>query len=57
MTKKRVGPPFKDPRIVKTKCGYMLPNWLKDWIREQDEPAGVLIERVFIEKFNLKRPE
>jgi len=44
--KNKVGPPFKDPELVKSKCGYMLPKWLKDLIREQDEPAGVLIERV-----------
>lgn len=56
MTKK-AGPPFKDHKLVKSNCGYKLPNWLKDWIRDQDEPAGVLIERVLTKEFNLKRPE
>ncbi|MDH5394461.1 MAG: hypothetical protein OEY11_14850 [Gammaproteobacteria bacterium] len=51
------GRPFGNPRLVKVPVGYKLPRWLVDWIREQDEPAAVLIEEALIAKHDLRPPK
>ena len=45
-----------DPRMVKVPVGYKLPQWLVDWIREQDEPAAQLIEDALTKRHKLKLP-
>jgi len=52
--KNKAGAPKKDPEIVKSKCGYMLPKWLKDLIREHEMPAGVLIEQVLTKRIKMR---
>ncbi len=46
-----------DPRLVKIPVGYKLPRWLVEWLREQDEPAAVLIEAALLARHKLKPPK
>jgi len=39
------GRPPVDSLVKKVPTGYKLPQWLVDWMREQDKPAAVLIEQ------------
>jgi hypothetical protein len=43
--------------MVKVPVGYKLPQWLVDWIREQDTPAALLIEDALKRRHKLKPPE
>lgn len=52
------GRPPKPSHLKRERCGdYLLPRWLKDWIAQQPEPGGHVIEKVLIEKFDLKEPK
>jgi hypothetical protein len=37
--------------------GVRLPLWLIEWVRDQAEPAGRIIERALIQTYGLKRPD
>ena len=50
------GRPPIDPQMVKVPVGYKLPQWLVDWIREQDEPAAQLIEAALCKAHHLRPP-
>jgi hypothetical protein len=54
--RKGAGKPPIDKRMVKVPVGYKLPRWLVAWIREQDEPAAVLIEDALCKIYKLKPP-
>lgn len=51
------GRPYSDPRLLKVPVGYKLPQWLVDWLREQDDPSSVLIERALMKAYKLKPPK
>lgn len=55
--RKGAGRPPIDPRMVKISVGYKLPRWLVEWIRQQDEPAALLIEAALKMRHKLKPPE
>ena len=46
-----------DPQLVKINPGYKLSRWVIEWLRAQEEPAGPMLERALIEKYNLKPPQ
>ncbi len=50
------GRPPVDPALLKVPVGYKLPQWLVDWIREQDEPASQLIEAALCKVHRLRPP-
>jgi hypothetical protein len=51
------GRPQKSDRLRRVRCGDMtIPQWLHDWLMEQPEPAGHIVDKVLIEKFNLEPP-
>lgn len=50
------GRPPIDPQMVKVPVGYKLPQWLVDWIREQDEPAAQMIEAALCKEYRLRPP-
>lgn len=54
--RKGAGRPTIDPQMVKVPVGYKLPQWLVDWIREQDEPASQLIEAALCKVHRLHPP-
>jgi hypothetical protein len=37
--------------------GVRLPLWLIEWVRNQAEPSGRIIERALIKTYGLKRPK
>ena len=46
-------PPLSNKK-KRVRCGWMtLPQWLKDWLLNQEKPAGHIIEETLIEKFNI----
>lgn len=51
------GRPLGDPRLVKIPLGTKLPQWLVDWMRAQEEPIAVLIEKALRERHKLIPPE
>ena len=51
------GRPPADPLLKKVPTGYKLPQWLKGWLGEQEEPAAVLIEQALVAKHKLKPPK
>lgn len=55
--RKGAGRPPGDPDLVKVPVGYKLPRWLVDWLREQEEPAAVLIEDALRRRHKLKPPD
>jgi len=48
------GRPLADPFLKKVPVNYKLPQWLVDWIREQNESGAVLIEDALVKQHNLK---
>lgn len=54
--RKGAGRPPIDPRVVKIPVGYKLPRWLVEWIRQQDEPAALLVEEALCRRHGLKPP-
>lgn len=55
--RKGAGRPTIDPQLLKVPVGYKLPQWLVDWLREQDTPAAQLIEGALRMRHKLKPPE
>lgn len=51
------GRPSIDPQLLKVPVGYKLPQWLVDWIREQDAPAAQLIEDALRWRHKIKPPD
>lgn len=51
------GRPPGDPGLVKVPVGYKLPQWLVDWLREQDTPAAQLIEDAVRWRHKIKPPK
>lgn len=48
----------KLPKDLKRKVfNVRLPAWQCNWLTEQSESAGRLIERALIKTYNLKRPK
>lgn len=55
--KKKVGPPFKPPAVVKVPVCLKLPRWLLAWMRTQDQSMAILIEEALTEKHGIEAPE
>jgi len=52
------GRPALPPELKRRRCGFMtLPTWLIDWLAEQYEPAGHIIEAALMERYNLEPPK
>lgn len=50
------GRPPIDPTLKKVPNTIKLPQWLTDWLGEQDESKAVLIEQALIKAHKLKPP-
>jgi hypothetical protein len=48
------GRPTINPLLRKSPATVKLPQWLLDWMREQDEAQSVLIEQAMIKTYKLK---
>ena len=55
--RKGAGRPPIATELVKIPVSYKLPRWLVKWLREQDEPASVLIEQALVKKHKIKTPK
>jgi len=42
-------------RVPLTDC--RIPRWLSDWLKDQKESRGKIIERALVERYGLKDPE
>ena len=57
MNAKKIGRPSVSGELRKVPVGYKLPRWLVEWIREQELPASLLIERALVQVYKLKCPK
>ena len=51
------GRPPVNPLLKKIPSGYKYSQWILDWLREQPEAAGVLLEQALIKQHKLKPPK
>jgi len=54
--KKKRGPPFKPPELVKTPACFKISSWILEWMRTQDQSQSTLIEEALTEKHGLVPP-
>lgn len=50
------GRPTRPPGFKKLTKGVRLTEWVWDWLDQQEEPRGTMLEAALIEKHNLKPP-
>jgi len=51
------GAPKKPPALKKMPISVKLPQWLLDWMAEQEESRAVLIEDALCKRHKLKPPK
>lgn len=52
----KMGRPPRPEALHKIPVSYKLPRWLVEWLREQAEPAAVLIEEALVKRHKLTPP-
>ena len=52
----KIGRPPRPEALHKIPVSYKLPRWLVEWLREQAEPAAVLIEEALVKRHKLTPP-
>jgi hypothetical protein len=52
------GRPALPPELRRVRCGFMsIPQWLADWLKEQPEAAGRIVEAALTNEYKLKPPK
>ena len=54
--KTRTGRPPIAPHLKKVKINPRIPQWLVDWMGEQDDPQSILIERAMEDFYDICAP-
>jgi len=55
---KTIGRPPLPPELRRVKCGWFtLPPWLAEWLKDQPEAAGHIVEAALVEKYHLTPPQ
>lgn len=54
--KKLMGRPTIEPHLKKNPISPRLPQWLIDWMDDQDEPRSILIERAMCQYYDICAP-
>lgn len=55
--KRKPGRKRIDPRFKKTGLHVNVPQWIADVVRDQDQPAGTVVELAIMRAFRLRRPK
>ncbi len=55
--RKGAGRPPVDPQLKKVTNSIKIPQWLTDWLNEQEETKVELIEKALMKQYKLKSPK